>query len=269
MRRPLGESTGNAQSHGLNHHGLCQSRMDLTPPLQSIPTPPILPTQSLTSTYGTSLRSHRALQRDVSQRESPMGYPRGSRNPFYAQKQFADYRSKVMQRELEKENPVWPLYLEDIFWDGEYAEREHARENQSLTPLAAMILVPQMGRHKFSSKGTLYGRNMIISEHLWWSHWREFPPADGEIIPQGKAREAPEQHPAYRKRKQVSSHIQVVKSFFVHHPLCRATSLPRPRQDKHMCLHRQFIFSSRGMPMMKTRDCQRRKRESPSRTIGF
>ena len=118
-RQPLGESTGNVQAHNLAALALCQQgSLSLSPPVHSIPTPPILPTQTLPSTYGTSFRSGRSLQRDASLRDSPMGYPRGSRNPIYAHKNFADYRNKVMQKELEKEEPVWPLWLEDAFLDG-------------------------------------------------------------------------------------------------------------------------------------------------------
>lgn len=115
-RRPLGESTGNVQPHNLAALALCNH--SLSPPIRPIPTPPIVPTQALPSTYGTSLRGGRSLHRDVSLRESPMGYPRGSKNPIYAYKHFADYRNKVMQKELEKEQPIWPLWLEDAFLDG-------------------------------------------------------------------------------------------------------------------------------------------------------
>ncbi|KAH7027720.1 uncharacterized protein B0I36DRAFT_385684 [Microdochium trichocladiopsis] len=168
--------------------------MSLSPPLHSIPTPPIVPTQVLPSTYGTSFRSGRSLHRDVSLRESPLGYPRGSKNPIYAYKHFADYRNKVMQKELEKEAPIWPLWLEDAFLD-------------------ALLLIPQMGRKKFSSKTILYGRNMLITEYLWIYHWLLNPPQNGERIPDRKTRERTK-HPAFRTRKQVSSHIQVLKGFF-------------------------------------------------------
>ncbi|KXJ91236.1 hypothetical protein Micbo1qcDRAFT_233781 [Microdochium bolleyi] len=196
-RQPLGESSGNVQAH---HNlaaslALCQpAHMSLSPPIHSIPTPPIVPTQTLPSTYGTSFRSGRSLHRDVSLRESPMGYPRGSKNPIYAYKHFADYRNKVMQKELEKEAPIWPLWLEDAFLD-------------------ALLMIPQMGRKKFSSKTILYGRNMLITEYLWIYHWLLNPPQNGERIPDRKTRERTK-HAAFRTRKQVSSHIQVLKGFF-------------------------------------------------------
>ncbi|KAI1761781.1 hypothetical protein GGR53DRAFT_469003 [Hypoxylon sp. FL1150] len=195
-RRPLGESTGNVQPHNLAALALCNH--SLSPPIRPIPTPPIVPTQALPSSYGTSLRGGRSLHRDVSLRESPMGYPRGSKNPIYAYKHFADYRNKVMQKELEKEQPIWPLWLEDAFLD-------------------ALLLIPQMGRKKFSSKTILYGRNMLITEYLWIYHWLLHPPKNGEAIPNRQLREkgpGGKPHPMYRGRKQVSSHIQVLKGFF-------------------------------------------------------
>ncbi|KAI0383521.1 hypothetical protein F5Y04DRAFT_27176 [Hypomontagnella monticulosa] len=195
-RQPLGESTGNVQPHSLAALALCNH--SLSPPIHPIPTPPIVPTQALTSSYGTSLRGPRSLHRDVSLRESPMGYPRGSKNPIYAYKHFADYRNKVMQKELEKEQPIWPLWLEDAFLD-------------------ALLLIPQMGRKKFSSKTILYGRNMLITEYLWIYHWLLHPPQNGDVIPNRQQREkGPDgkPHPMYRGRKQVSSHIQVLKGFF-------------------------------------------------------
>ncbi|KAI8961959.1 hypothetical protein F5Y11DRAFT_208797 [Daldinia sp. FL1419] len=196
IRQPLGKSTGNVQTHNLAALALCNH--SLSPPLHSIPTPPIVPTQALTSTYGTSLRGGRSLHRDVSLRDSSMGYPRGSKNPIYAYKHFADYRNKVMQKELEKEQPIWPLWLEDAFLD-------------------ALLLIPQMGRKKFSSKTILYGRNMLITEYLWIYHWLLHPPQNGEVVPNRQQREkGPDgkAHPMYRGRKQVSSHIQVLKGFF-------------------------------------------------------
>ncbi|KAI1179085.1 hypothetical protein F4777DRAFT_16693 [Nemania sp. FL0916] len=199
-RLPLSESNGNVQTHSVTAPGaLCYSQLSLSPPIHSIPTPPILPTQALTSSYGTSLRGQRSLHRHVSLQDLPMGNPRGNRkNPIYHHKNFADYRNKVMQKELDKEQPVWPDWLEDAFLD-------------------ALLLIPQLGRKKFSSKTILYGRNMLITEYLWIYHWTLHPPKKGERIPCGKQREKTKQnpgHPMFRSRKQVSSHIQVLKGFF-------------------------------------------------------
>ncbi|KAI2638505.1 hypothetical protein GGS21DRAFT_443650 [Xylaria nigripes] len=198
-RQPLSESNGNVQPHGLAvSTALCYNQLSLSPPIHSIPAPSILPTQTLTSIYGTSLRGERSLHRHVSLQELPMGNQRGRRNPIYHHKNFADYRNKVMQKELDKEKPVWPDWLEDAFLD-------------------ALLLIPQLGRKKFSSKTILYGRNMLITEYLWIYHWTLHLPKKGERIPTGKQREKTKQnpgHPMFRSRKQVSSHIQVLKGFF-------------------------------------------------------
>ncbi|ORY54806.1 uncharacterized protein BCR38DRAFT_415140 [Pseudomassariella vexata] len=195
-RQPLHESNGNAQPHNVAALALYHGQLGLSPPLHSTPTPPILPGQ-VTSTYGTSLGRGRSFHRDLSLRESPMGHPRGGRNPIYSWKHFADYRMKMTQKESENEEPTWPLYLEDAFLD-------------------ALLLIPLMGRKKFSSKGVLYGRNMLLTEYLWIVHWLLFPAGPSEKVPTGKARE---KHKMYRTRKQVSSHIQVLKGFFSSHPV--------------------------------------------------
>ncbi|KAI1812111.1 hypothetical protein GGS20DRAFT_45855 [Poronia punctata] len=196
-RQPLGESTGNIQPHNLTAALWC-NQLSLSPHIHPIPTP-ILPSQALTSSYGTSLRGERSLHRNVSLHELPMGSQGGRKNPIYHHKNFADYRNKVMQKELDKEHTVWPDWLEDAFLD-------------------ALLLIPQLGRKKFSSKTVLYGRNMLISEYLWIYHWTLHPPKKGELIPSGKQREKtrsnPHGHPMFRSRKQVSSHIQVLKGFF-------------------------------------------------------
>jgi transcriptional enhancer factor len=117
-RQPLSESTGNIQPHSLTTALWC-SQLSLSPPIHSIPTP-ILPTQTLASSYGTSLRGERPLHRNVSLHELPMCNQRARKNPIYHHKNFADYRNKVMQKELDKEQTVWPDWLEDAFLDGVY-----------------------------------------------------------------------------------------------------------------------------------------------------
>lgn len=127
-RRPLGESTGNAQPQSLAALALChQSQLSLSPPaLHSIPTPPILPTQAITSTYATSFRNQRSFHRNVSLQDTPMAHSRGGRNPIYSWKHFADYRAKVKQKESENGDATWPLYLEDAFLDGESFDKPDA-----------------------------------------------------------------------------------------------------------------------------------------------
>lgn len=137
-RQPLSESTGNVQAHNLAASAaLCYTGLSLSPPIHIIPTPPILPTQALTSSYGTSLRGERSSHRNVSLQPLPMGNPRGRKNPIYHHKNFADYRNKVMQKELDKEQPVWPDWLEDAFLDGTHGPCLPSRDERVVLILNA------------------------------------------------------------------------------------------------------------------------------------
>ncbi len=51
-----------------------------------------------------------------------------------------------------------------------------------------------------------YGRNELIAEYIWLAYLQKLPPG---AIPDPTMK---------RNRKQVSSHIQVLKGFFKHHP---------------------------------------------------
>jgi transcriptional enhancer factor len=73
----------------------------------------------------------------------------------------------------------------------------------------ALIDVPQMRRRKFSYQGKPHGRNEMISVYLWIAYLQSLPP--GAVPDQSMARD----------RKQVSSHIQVLKNFFKDHPACK------------------------------------------------
>ncbi|KAJ9151744.1 Regulatory protein abaA [Pleurostoma richardsiae] len=184
-RQPLTESDGNGQQQHHHHQNvgpltLCSQASSLTsasPSLRSIPTPPIVPTQSVGSPYNTTgLRLRR--QHSQLQKRSKYGV-----NPIYLSPEFKQYR----ERQADKSDQKWPDLLEDAFLD-------------------ALLLIPQMGRRKFSMKKQLYGRNMLISEYLWIAYLRSLPP--------GAEPNAKEWR---RERKQVSSHIQVLKNFFIHH----------------------------------------------------
>lgn len=80
-----------------------------------------------------------------------------------------------------------------------------------------------MGRRKFYMSNKQHGRNMIISEYIWhrWLATQPNPERIEKVLDETLLdKDANKYHPMYRKRKQVSSHIQVQKSFFKYHPAC-------------------------------------------------
>lgn len=79
--------------------------------------------------------------------------------------------------------------------------------------LIALLLIPDMGRSKYFMHGSLYGRNMIISNYVWMSYCAALP-----------SRATPN-HMNKRDRKAISSHIQVLKNFFKEHRFCMSLSL--------------------------------------------
>lgn len=72
----------------------------------------------------------------------------------------------------------------------------------------AVLLMPHMGRRKFSMGGKLHGRNMLISEYIFTLCVELL--GSKEIFRIDNSNDSIEQ----MGRKQVSSHMQVVKKFF-------------------------------------------------------
>jgi transcriptional enhancer factor len=76
-------------------------------------------------------------------------------------------------------------------------------------PHLALLLIPHIGRKKFSVRQSLFGRNMLIGEYLWLAYCATVPPG---VEPDESMK---------RERKQVSSHIQVLKNIFKHNKYCK------------------------------------------------
>lgn len=89
----------------------------------------------------------------------------------------------------------------------------------------ALIIVPRIGRRKWPIKTKQHGRNMMISVYIYhvWRLGQEDPdawpmqaPDELEVI------KNPKKWPMFRKRKQVSSHAQVIKDFFKSNCACKS-----------------------------------------------
>ncbi|KAJ2904077.1 uncharacterized protein MKZ38_008888 [Zalerion maritima] len=238
-RQPLGESTGNSQASSYYSQNasslssvLCNQHPLPTTSTSSIPTPSytsiglsgpsapgIIPTHTSHNGMGYDLTAPSTLTPSSSgasylpttalsynqlsygpaslrHRRDATRYMRLRRaatgggvlpyiNPIYHSPQFQQYRHKQESRE-DKEGQKWTDNLEDWFLD-------------------AILLMPHMGRRKYTLNSMPHGRNMLIMEYLWIAYCRSLKPDE---VPDSNLR---------RGRKQVSSHIQVLKNFFVSH----------------------------------------------------
>ncbi|PMD38236.1 TEA-domain-containing protein [Hyaloscypha variabilis F] len=140
---------------------------------------PTLPSQPARPLIVNSLDARRQSTR----RRRQMKY---SRNPIVDSPQYQAYRAR-QSREGNAEDAKWPQQLEMAFLD-------------------ALIEIPPMGRRKFSYKGKPHGRNELIKEYLWIAYLQTLAPGQRPDLSMG------------RTRKQVSSHIQVLKGFLREHP---------------------------------------------------
>ncbi|KAK4154743.1 hypothetical protein C8A00DRAFT_42549 [Chaetomidium leptoderma] len=189
-RQPLQESTGNIQHPHMAWYAQHLDALSSMPPL----IPPVLRTQSLGPDYG-----------------APPGYPRSSSQQRHKHHPHGRRRSQGI-------NPIMPL-LNQAFQN--YRKKQADKPDQKWPDeleghfLDALLLIPKMGRNKYTMKQTLYGRNQLIGEYLWIAYCQSLPPG-AEPDPQ-----------MMRERKKVSSHIQVLKNFF----------------SNHRCFH--FLFGQR------------------------
>ncbi|KAH6669450.1 TEA/ATTS domain family-domain-containing protein [Halenospora varia] len=113
---------------------------------------------------------------------------RWTRNPIVDSPQYQAYRARSQREGNAPEDQKWPEILEMAFLD------------------AIMLIPAHMGRRKFSFRGKPHGRNELIAEYIEIAYFQSLAPGQ---VPDPSMK---------RTRKQVSSHIQVLKGFLKDHP---------------------------------------------------
>lgn len=213
IRQPLREAAGNAQAHGFNSNIPCYQTLAVSSIPPTIPTH-IVPSQSIEALY--------------SRLQAPRHQPRHTRkgrqeiNPLYFCPAFKQYRNRQAHKDTQKDKGgVWRRpELEDAFVDCKLSLYfpsplpQEADEHHT-----AVLLMPHMGRRKFSMAGKLHGRNMLISEYIFVICIELL--GSKEIFRIDNSSDSIEQ----MGRKQVSSHMQVVKKFFEDLRCCRCISM--------------------------------------------
>ncbi|RDW87624.1 hypothetical protein BP5796_03318 [Coleophoma crateriformis] len=181
VRQPLSDSAGNAQLHALASGGLYHDNKGSQPRVdRPIYTIPTVPSQPARQFNPNSLELRRQTTRRRRQH-------RHTRNPIHDSPQYQAYRARQIRDGAPESDQKWPEILEIAFLD-------------------ALIDIPPMGRRKFSLRGKPHGRNELIAEYIWIAYQQGLPPG-----------QKPDKA-MMRSRKQVSSHIQVLKGFFREHP---------------------------------------------------
>jgi transcriptional enhancer factor len=200
-RQPLTDSVGNSQIQSLASTSIYHD----TKEFQSRVDRPMYPTPTLPSSHQSMVPSLERRQRQQHiQRRRQQKY---SRNPIISSEPYKAYRLR-QDRDGNPDDQKWPYMLEIAFLDGIYKSSTSCPDTDSFV---ALIDIPAMGRQKFSYRGKLHGRNELIKEYLWIAYL--------ESLPAGQ----PPDPTMARTRKQVSSHIQVLKAFFKLHAACEAT----------------------------------------------
>ncbi|EEY17661.1 conserved hypothetical protein [Verticillium alfalfae VaMs.102] len=160
-RQPLRDTTGNAQhiTNGLGSLSQTAAPSSCRPVptlgLFSPSLPPSIPTPVVPSQAGSIFRNGGMgmggmAGMGMKTRAEHLRLARRSRqdiNPIYFTPEFRPYRDKQDQKD-PNEKQIWPRVLEDAFLD-------------------SLLIIPHMGRKKYSMQGKQFGRNMLISEYLW------------------------------------------------------------------------------------------------------
>ncbi|KAK4248015.1 regulatory protein abaA [Corynascus novoguineensis] len=196
--QPLQESTANIQHPQIAWYA---QHLEALPSIPSSIPPviaPILPTQSLGPDKGAPAYPRSQQRHGLHPHGRRQRHEQGS-NPLMPllTQAFQNYRKK----QADKPEQKWPEVLEGHFLD-------------------ALLLIPQMGRSKYSIEQRQQGRNQLIGKYLWVASCRDLRPGEKPSALLLEIR-------GEKGRKRVSSHIQVVRSFFA----------------THRCLH--FLFGSR------------------------
>lgn len=100
-------------------------------------------------------------------------------NPIAESEEYRAYRARQEVKDFYIDKK-WPSVLDNFFLD-------------------AMIDIPIMGKKKFNFNGKLHGHNQMISIYVWIAYKESLPP---NVVPDPSM---------FRSRKQISSHIQVLK----------------------------------------------------------
>ncbi len=120
-RQPLAESSGNAQHIQLGSlvRPSYSQHLDLLSPMTtSMVAPPIIPTQTLGSSYGPPPVYTRLQERHQIQLQQARRRQRTDVNPLWLYwQQFQTYRKKQDEKD-DKSSQKWPQELEDGFLDG-------------------------------------------------------------------------------------------------------------------------------------------------------
>ncbi|KAL2180251.1 uncharacterized protein P884DRAFT_315607 [Thermothelomyces heterothallicus CBS 202.75] len=198
-RQCLQEWAGNIQLPHMAWYGQQFEVLSSIPPsIPPVMAAPVLRTQSLGPDYGTPAYPGNRTQQRQEARLRGRKQGRGS-NPLMPllTQAFQNYRKK----QADKSEQKWPEALEGHFLD-------------------ALLLIPQMGRSKYSIEQRQQGRNQLIGKYLWLASCRDLGPGEKPSALLLEIR-------GEKGRKRVSSHIQVVRNFFA----------------AHRCLH--FLFGPR------------------------